>query len=67
MFEKARKLPLLTRIILTILLSVVWIFIASNFDIKLKTNWILSTFVIAGISSIFFPFSSKKSNKDDGN
>jgi len=65
MFDKAKKLPLITRIILTILLSLIWVFIASNFNIGLRSNWILSTFVIAGISSIFFPFNSKKDKPSD--
>tara|TARA_B100001063_G_scaffold243615_1_gene274641 strand:+ start:699 stop:896 length:198 start_codon:yes stop_codon:yes gene_type:complete len=64
MIEKARKLPLLTKIILTIILSLIWIFIASSFDLDIKSNWILSVFVIAGISSIFFPFGKKNKPSD---
>jgi ABC-type uncharacterized transport system permease subunit len=41
-------------------LSVLWIFIASNFKIDLQVNWILSTFVIAWIISIFFPMRKEK-------
>ncbi len=58
MFDKVRSLPLPLRILLTIIVSLIWIFIASNFNIELQANWILSTLVIAGIASIFF--SSKK-------
>lgn len=63
LFDKAKKLPLFTRVILTIALSIVWIIITSNFNLEIQTNWIISTFVIAWISSIFFPFSKRnKSN-----
>lgn len=62
MFEKTRKLPLLIRIVFTILLSAVWIIVAANLDIDLQSNWILSTLVIAGISSIFFPFSKQENS-----
>lgn len=60
LFDRAKRLPVLTRIMFTIALSIGWILIASNFDLDSQTNWILSTFVIAGISSIFFPFRIQK-------
>ncbi len=63
MFEKASKLPLFIRIILTIVLSIIWILMISNFDLDIKTNWIVSTIGIAGISSIFFPFRRKKESE----
>jgi hypothetical protein len=59
MFEKTRNLPLVIRIILTLILSVGWIYLASGFDMETQTNWLISTLAIAFISSIFFPFSSK--------
>lgn len=61
MFKKAKKLPLSFRIMLTILLSVFWVYMASQFEIDVQTNWIISTFVIAGISSLFFPISKMRS------
>lgn len=60
LFDRAKKLPLFTRIILTIALSIAWIMIASNFELDIQTNWIISTLIIAWITSIFFPFSKQK-------
>lgn len=65
MFDKAKKLPLLLRIVLTIILSVVWILIASYFEMDIQSNWILSTLVIAWISSMFFPFSKQSKSQED--
>jgi hypothetical protein len=59
MFDKAKKLPLYLRILLTVTISIIWIFIASNLEIEIQSNWLLSTIVIAFISSIFFPFNKK--------
>lgn len=65
MFKKARKLPLRKRILYTVILSVLWIFIASTFTIQVQTNFLLSTLVIAGISSVFFPFTTEDTSSDD--
>ncbi len=66
MLEKARKLPLLTKIVFTIIFSLIWIFIASIFEMDIKSNWILSGLVIAAVSSVFVPFSKKEgSNKKE--
>ena len=59
LFSKAKKLPLVTRIILTIALSIIWIMVISYIGFGLQLNWIISTFVIAWIFSVFFPFSKK--------
>jgi uncharacterized oligopeptide transporter (OPT) family protein len=53
---KTRSLPLLLRIVMTLLLSAAWIFVASKLNIDLQVNWLLSTAIIAAILSIFFPF-----------
>lgn len=64
MIEKARKIPLITRIVLTILLSISWILIASNFDMDIQSNWLLSTLVIVAITTIFFPVSKHGESKN---
>ncbi len=61
MFKKAKKLPTYLKILLTAFFSVLWILIASNFDIKIHTNWMMSGLVIAWISSVFFGFNTKRS------
>ncbi|MEO1030580.1 MAG: hypothetical protein AAFX55_04210 [Bacteroidota bacterium] len=43
LFVRAKKLPLFSRIILTMALSTIWIMIASNFELDIQTNWIIST------------------------
>ncbi len=64
LFDRAKKLPLLTRTVLTIILSLIWILIASNIEFDSQTNWIISTLVIAWISSIFFPFRKSRKSSD---
>jgi len=64
MFKKAKQLPILFKVLYFIGLSAFWIFISSNLFEDIQTNWIVSTLVIAWISSIFFGFNTK-SNKEE--
>lgn len=58
--EKARNLLLVIKIVLIIVFSLIWFLIASNFDLDMKSNWMLSGLVIAVISSVFFPIKNNK-------
>jgi uncharacterized membrane protein (GlpM family) len=60
MLKKAKELPLFSKILYFIILSALWIFISSNLIENIQTNWIVSTLVIAWISSVFFGFNTKK-------
>ena len=67
MFEKARKLTTYLKILLTVILSAIWLLISSNFDIGIQINWIISTIFIAWISSVFFGFNTKISKERNDN
>tara|TARA_B100000809_G_C14871281_1_gene435638 strand:- start:179 stop:409 length:231 start_codon:yes stop_codon:yes gene_type:complete len=68
MFKKAKELPTFSKILYFIFLSALWIFISSFLIESIQTNWIVSTLMIAWISSIFFGFNTKlKKEKEEKN
>jgi uncharacterized membrane-anchored protein len=63
MIKKIRSLSTLIKIILFVVASLVWILIATTLSLKLQTNYLMSTIVIAIIGNIFFPMKKKENNQ----
>lgn len=59
MNKKLRTLSKSKKAIYFIVLSGIWLTIASQFNIDIQTNWILSTIVIAIIANLFYPMNKK--------
>lgn len=66
MLKKAKELPTLSKILYFIVFSALWIFISTTLIEDIQANWIVSTLVIAWLSSVFFGFNTKfKKEKEE--
>jgi|GEM_PF-5406820 len=63
MFKKAKDLPLVTKIFLFTLISLIFIYLASYIEVNLQLKWIGTALILAWISSVFFGFSTKKQDE----